>query len=122
MITLIPGLPENTVGFRVDGKVDTSDYTDVLQPAIAAALATGQRVNGIVVLGPRFDQRSATSAAEGIDFAELLNQEWGRLAVVSNHMFINMMLKMYAANSPYDVRRFSLADEGDAIAWATGRA
>ncbi len=123
MITLLPGLPANTVGFRVDGKVDASDYADILQPAIATALATGQPVNGIVVLGPHFDQRSATSAAAGLDFGELLDQDWGRLAVVSNHMFINMMIKMYAAKSPYDVRRFSLSQEAQAISWATtGRA
>lgn len=120
MITLMQGLPANTVGVRVDGKVDAADYTNILEPAIEAALSTGQRVNGIVVLGRNFDQRSATSAAQGIDFGDLLNRDWGRFAVVSNHMFINMMIKMYASKSPYEVRRFSLSQEAQAIAWATG--
>ena len=38
MIELMEGMPEGTLGFRVSGDVDRSDYTDVMVPELRRAI------------------------------------------------------------------------------------
>jgi hypothetical protein len=44
-------LPEGVLGFRADAQITASDYTDVLKPAIDAALERGDDVRIVIEFG-----------------------------------------------------------------------
>jgi enoyl-CoA hydratase/carnithine racemase len=57
MLNEIRDLPPGVIGFEVSGKLHTSDYRDILQPALQQAAATGEV--RIVIVIPEFKGFSA---------------------------------------------------------------
>lgn len=58
MLEPLSGLPDGVIGFEAVGRVEASDYADVLRPAIERAAATGG-LRFVYVLGDRFEGYSA---------------------------------------------------------------
>jgi hypothetical protein len=55
MLRLMSGMPPNVVAIEAVGHVEATDYQDVLEPAVAAALENGKKVRFLYLLGPEFD-------------------------------------------------------------------
>jgi hypothetical protein len=55
VITTIPGLPGNVLGFSASGKVTASDYETVLVPAVKKHLARHGTLRLLYHLGASFD-------------------------------------------------------------------
>ena len=55
MIEPLEGLPAGVIGFRAVGTIEASDYRDVLDPAIDAAVAEHERIDLVFVMGDEFD-------------------------------------------------------------------
>lgn len=47
--------PAGVVAFKAVGRVEASDYEDILKPALEQAIAGGRKARVVFVLGPEFD-------------------------------------------------------------------
>lgn len=120
MMTRIPGLPDDTVGVRASGIVTTEDYLDVLDPAIDQVLADHESVNLIYVIGPDVDHYTFKAMADDAALAKHPKHDWGRMAVVTDHKWIDAGMHLLLLFYPMNLRRFPMSEEVEAIAWASG--
>jgi SpoIIAA-like len=64
MIEPIEGAPEGVLAFRASGKVEESDYDNVLRPAIERATEAGKKLRLVYELGPEFERMTAGATWE----------------------------------------------------------
>lgn len=124
MIELVQGLPGGVIGFEAVGEVHSDDYKNVLVPAVDAALAddSGDGIRIVYVLGDRFEGYSAGASLQDAKLGVDHFRQWVRIAVVSDHDWVGHFVHAFAWMVPGDCKAFSLAEQGDAIAWAAADA
>lgn len=122
MIELIPGLPENVVGFEGVGEVSADDYKQVLIPTAEAALGKHDKVRLLYVLGERFDRISAGAALEDTKLGLEHLRGWEMMAVVTDVDWIDHALKAIGWMIPAKIRVFPIAERTAAEAWVTSDA
>jgi SpoIIAA-like len=115
MFEPIAGLPEGVIGFDAVGKVEASDYEDVLMPAIARGAARGE-VRLVLVLGDRFTGYSPGAMKEDAGLVSHA-EAWKRTAVVSDLGWVAHLSTAFGWMVPGEFKRFGLADRDAAIAW-----
>lgn len=118
-MTLIADLPESAVGVRASGIVTTADYLDVLDPAIDAVLARHDRVNLVYVIGPDVDHYTFKALVDDASLAKHPRHDWGRMAVVTDHKWMDAAIHMMLLFYPINLKRFPMHQEAQAIDWAT---
>jgi hypothetical protein len=119
MIRLLTDLPENVVGAEAVGQVETADYTDVLEPAIAAALARTDKLRLLFILGSAFEGYSAGAAWADTRLGMGHWSQWERIAVVTDRDWISGTVKALSWMLPGDVRVFHTNARDEAIAWVS---
>jgi hypothetical protein len=121
MIEPLDNLPTGVIGFEAVGTVHSSDYEQVLIPAVDAATACGE-IRFVYLLGDRFEGYSAGAAWEdamlGIDHL----RGWKRTALVSDADWVGHLVHTFGWMFPGRVRAFPTAELADAIAWAASDA
>lgn len=117
MIERLEGLPGGVIGFEAVGEVHSSDYTDVLIPAIEEA-AAGGGVRLVYVFGERFEDYSGGAAWQDAKVGIEHLRGWKRVAVVTDVEWLEHLVSMFGWMVPGDIKRFALADREAAIAWA----
>ncbi|MFH8248848.1 STAS/SEC14 domain-containing protein [Microbacterium sp. B2969] len=120
MIDPIPDLPPGVLGFRAVGVVEASDYRSVLDPAIDAAVAKGQKLNIVFVLGEDFSRYSLSALWQDVLLEGKPEGSWGRVALVTNRKVLGEMVHGLGFLMPAEFRLFALADLQTAIDWAAG--
>lgn len=113
----IAGLPDGVVGFEATGKIEASDYTDVLMPAIRRLVEQGRDVR-IVLVFERFDGMSAGGAWPDLKVGVEHLTRWKRIALVTDLDWMITVASLFGWMTPGDLKRFALADRERAIAWA----
>jgi hypothetical protein len=120
MIEPLPDMPAGVLGFRAVGTVDAADYRQVLNPAVDAVLAKGQKVNLVYVLGEEFSRYSLSALWQDMLFEGKPESSWGRIALVTDHRILGELVRGLGSLAVDDLRRFPLADLPTAIRWAAG--
>ena len=109
---------ESVTDAQEAGKIEKSDYADVLEPAIDQLIADTGQVRFVYVLGDEFDGYSAgaswSDAKLGVEHAT----KWTRVAVVTDHDWARHVISMFGWMIPGKVKTFALAEEQQAIDWA----
>ena len=118
MLNEIRDLPPGVIGFEVSGKLETSDYRDILQPALQQAAAAGEV--RIVVVIPEFEWFTAGAFWEDLKMGVEHWRAWKRIALVTDIAWMAQATKWFGWMTPGEVRQFSMAQRDDAIAWAAG--
>ena len=62
MLEPLSDLPDSVLGFRASGELTAEDYRTVLEPAVAAALKTRDKLRLLYILGEDLDGLSAGAA------------------------------------------------------------
>jgi hypothetical protein len=111
-------LPPGVIGFETTGWVHASDYRDVITPAVDRVAADGM-IRCVVVID---DFGGLTPAAFVHDLRMGLGnlRAWERIALVTDVSWMSWATATLGWLSPGELKRFSLADRDDAIAWAAG--
>jgi len=120
MIEPLPDLPPGVLGFRAVGTVEASDYSTVLNPAIDAAIARGEKINLVLVLGKEFDRYSLSALWQDALLEGKPENSWSRVALVTDHRVIGEIVQGLAFLLPADFRLFRLGELDASIAWAAG--
>ena len=117
MIEPLPDLPSGVLGFRAVGTVKASDYRTVLDPAVDAVIATGDKVNLVLVLGEEFSRYSLSALWQDALLETKPEGSWGRVALVTHRKILGEIVQGLVGLMPADFRRFALTDLDEAIAW-----
>src|SRR4051812_14839224 len=118
MIEPLPDVPDGVLGFRAVGTVEAADYRTVLDPAIDAMIAKGEKVNLVYVLGDEFGKYSLSALWQDVLLEGKEERIWGRVALVTNHKIIGEIVQGLAFLLPADFRLFSLPALPEAMTWA----
>jgi hypothetical protein len=113
MIELIQDLPEGTVGVRVSGRVEASDYTNTIDPAIEAALENHDKINALFVIEGEDVDYSAGAMWQDLKVGLKHPLSWNRIAVVSGGSAWDRLTPVMSALMPGEVKNFQ-PDELDA--------
>jgi hypothetical protein len=117
MLETIEDLPDGVIGFAAAGKIEASDYRDVLLPAVDESLRRGDDIR-IVLVFERFDGFSGGAAWEDLKLGAEHLTRWNRIALVTDLDWMTTMTSLFGWMSPGKVKRFPLAERDLAIAWA----
>ena len=118
MFEPIVGAPDGVLAFKAVGRVESSDYEQVLSPAIEAATAEHGKVRIVLELGPEYEGYSTGAAWEDVKLWAPRLTSWERCAVVTDHGLLGDTIKMFAHIMPGEVRVFPTSAIDDALAWA----
>jgi hypothetical protein len=116
MLTAIPDLPDGVLGFEASGKLEASDYTDVLDPALRDA---GDEIRLVLVI-PDFDGIAAEAVWADAKMGVKRWGDWTRVAFVTDAEWMIRATKWFGWMSPGELKHFHLADRAAAVAWAAG--
>jgi len=113
----ITGLPDGVIGFEASGRMEASDYRDVLMPAIGQLIEQGRDIR-IVLVFARFEGMSAAGAWQDLKVGAEHLTKWKRIALVTDLDWMITVASLFGWMTPGQLRRFPLADRDRAIAWA----
>ncbi len=117
MLTSIPNLPANVLGFTASGKVTAEDYQSVLVPAIEEKLGKLDRVRLLYVLGKEFEGMSGAAAWEDAKVGLEHLTQFSRVAVVTDVDWIATSVKAFGFAMPCKVRVFGNTELQEATRW-----
>ena len=117
MLEPLRDLPTGVIGFRAVGKLEASDYRDVLRPAIEGALAAGRKLR-VVLVFERFDGLSAGAAWQDLEMGVEHLTHWERIALVTDLDWMINVTSLFGWMTPGELKHFHLDELADAIAWA----
>lgn len=121
MLHLIDGLPEYVVGVEADGRVTSADYSEVLIPALDAALAGHPKVRILYVLHEDWPDYSAGAmwADTKVGLGHL--RSWERIAIVSDGDWLRRSIDALGWAIPGEVKVFASGERRDAERWVAER-
>jgi len=119
MIELIPGLPDDTVGFSAKGTVTAEDYETVLMPAVEDVLSRHKKMRVLYHLGEEF---------EGVDLGAMWDDtkiglkhplSWHRVAVVTDTGWVRKLSLGFGLFLFGHLKVFPNSELAQATAWLT---
>ena len=118
MIRLLDDMPPGVLGVEAIDDVERSDYTEVLAPAVEAAVAEHGKVRLVYVLGPAFDDYEGDAVWEDLKLGARHRTSFERIAVVTDARWAGPAIKVFSVLWPGQARAFPLADLESAKRWA----
>ena len=117
MIRIIEGLPDKAVGFEAVGEVSSSDYDDVLEPAIRAATGAHDKIRLLLVLGDEFEGYSRGGMWEDTKLGLSHWTSFERIAVVTDHTGYRDAVNAFGWMIPGKVKTYELDGRSAAQSW-----
>jgi len=117
VIEVMDGLPEGVLGVRVQGKLESGDYADVLRPAISDAVAASGGLR-VVLVFEDWDGMTAGAVWEDMKLGVEEFTKWKRLALVTDVDWMRHATNLFGWTMPGQVRTFLPTELDDATAWA----
>ena len=125
MIEPLDDMPEGTLGFRVAGEIERSDYTDVLVPRLRKEIEAGNPLRTLYVVD-RLDQMEPSALWEDLKAAYDLglrrHSAWERTAIVTDQDWIARAAHLFAWMVPGEFKVFPVSDLEQAKRWVAGQA
>lgn len=120
MIRVLDDMPSGVLGFEANGKLTKQDYVDVLEPALEAATAGGEKIRILLDFSGDFDGMEFGAAWQDMKTGVREWNAWERIALVTDHGWMRDGLRMFAWAVPGEVRAFPAGDRSDALSWVQG--
>ena len=121
MIELVDGMPAGTIGLTASGKLSRDDYRNVLEPALAEGVGSGE-LRLLFVLTD-FDGLEPGAWIEdvktGLSAWVRDHSAWKRFALVTNVEWVAKAMRMFTWMTPGEVLVRDLDGLEEAKAWVT---
>jgi hypothetical protein len=118
VIEELQDLPNGVVGFQTSGKVEATDYRDVVLPALERAFAAGE-VRFLIVMTD-FKGMSGGALWQDLKVGVEHLRGWKRIAVVTDIEWVTHLTGLFGWMTPGETKTFSLDQQEEAIAWVAG--
>jgi hypothetical protein len=114
----IADMPPGTIGFRSQGELTESDFTDHLGPALRQAVADGE-VRLLLVTPPGFGGAEVKATADRVkDLANLGHRtDWKRIAIVTDSSWLRRSSRLWSRMIPVETKLFGPDEEPRARSW-----
>lgn len=119
-VSVMPDLPDDTLGISVHGVVTAHDYAREIEPLIEAKLAEREEIKLIYRIGPEFERftpgamwRDAKVGMKNLD-------RFSKIAVVSDVRWIRHAVQAFAPLISAEVEVFADDEMATAKAWVAG--
>lgn len=119
MIEPLDGMPAGVIGFRAHGEIAASDYTDVLLPAVDAAIGGGGDVR-IVLVMDEWGGMTGGALWEDLKIGVSHLTKWKRIALVTDIEWMRHATNLFGWMTPGDVKVFGSTELAAAGTWAAG--
>jgi SpoIIAA-like len=117
------GMPEGTLGFRVSGEVERSDYTDLMVPELQKAVDAGGGLRTLYLID-RLDGMDPGALWEdskaGFNLGIRHHSAWERTAIVTDQEWLARSARLFAWMAPGEFKVFPTAELDQAKAWVSG--
>jgi hypothetical protein len=117
MIKILPSNSEHVVMVSASGRVDATDYEEVLMPAIEQALAKSKKVRLLYQLGSDFDSLTAGAMWDDMKLGLGHLTAWEKVAVVTDIGWIATAANLFKFAMPCPVRVFANNELSLAQSW-----
>jgi hypothetical protein len=125
MVENIEGMPGDTLGFRLSGKLDRDEYFRILDP-VKERLERGERVSFLIETTPEFSGLDLAALWEDAKAAPSLGLKyrtsWDRLAVVTDKDWMRNAIAVMGWLMPGEIKVFEPGELEQAKAWTGGTA
>ena len=118
VIEELQDLPNDVVGFQASGKIEASDYRDVVLPALERAFAAGG-VRFLIVMTD-FKGMSGEALWQDLKVGVEHLRDWKRIAVVTDIEWVTHLTGLFGWMTPGETKTFPLDQRKEAIAWVSG--
>jgi hypothetical protein len=119
----IAGMPADTLGFRISGKLTRDEYFQILDP-VQERLERGDKVSFLVETAPDFHGLDSGALWEDVKVAGSVGlkyrSSWERLAVVTDKDWMRHAIAAFGWVTPGELRVFEPHELGAAKAWVGG--
>ncbi len=119
MVELLTNLPENVVGVVASGEVTSSDYEDVLIPAIKAAIKEHGSIRVLYQLGPSFTGFTMGAIWDDTKVGITHLKAWEKVAVVTDLEWVKNTVHFLKFLIPCPVEVFPNNELSQAIRWTS---
>ena len=119
MLERITDLPDNVIGFRARGKLNSDDYEKVLIPAVDHVLEDHDKVRLLYILGGEFDGLTAGAVWDDTRVGFSHVTRWEKIAVVADKDWLRHSVDIFGYLIPGEVKAFTTTEEAAARAWVT---
>jgi hypothetical protein len=123
VISLLPGMPAGTLGFRVTDDIEREDYKNVLEPELRKALEAGSGLRAVYVIEDLDDIESGAlweDMKTTWDLGVGHHKAWERSAIVTDIDWMVRASKLFAWMIPGEARVFGLNELEEAKRWVAG--
>ena len=117
-------MPDGTVGVRIDGDVEREDYTEILVPALMAAVDSGRGLRTLYLIEDLDEIEGAALWEDtklGFDLVIEHRGDWKRSAIVTDIEWMARASRLFLWLFPGEARLFRVADLQQAKAWVAGQ-
>ena len=121
MLKPLEGLPPGVIGFEAEGEIRSTDYDEVLMPAVREISDRGGDVR-IVLVFERWDGMSSGAVWQDLKMGVDNLRRWKRIALVTDLDWMITVTSLFGWMTPGEFKRFPVADREQAIAWAAATA
>ncbi|MEO6305348.1 MAG: STAS/SEC14 domain-containing protein [Bacteroidia bacterium] len=119
MITLIENLPENMVGFKANGDITESDFTNLIMPKVAELIQNTGKLNYMLVLETPLSHFTLGAWFKDAIMGIKHLSKWNRAAIVSDVESIRKFTDMFSIIMHGEFRGFDHNHIKDAINWTS---
>lgn len=120
MLRQIADMPSGTVGFEAFGTVDDDDFEDTVEPVLRQAVAAGDPLRVLYLLGEHLHRYDTDTVTEELKFAARHPSAYERVAVVSDEEWLRPALRVLSVLVPGQLRGFPVAELAAAKTWVAG--
>jgi hypothetical protein len=118
MISELTNMPPGVVGFEVRGKVEATDYRDVVLPALERAFESGE-IRFLIVMAD-FAGMSGGAIWQDLKLGFEHLRAWKRTAVVTDLEWVTHLTGLFGWMTPGETKTFPMDQRDEAVTWVAG--
>ena len=117
MIEILQGYPDEVLAISGTGRVTERDYRDILIPEADARIARHGSVRILYLLGPGYEGFDPAAAWSDLKFGVSRWSKLGRIALVTDVVWIREAARLFAPFFHHALRVFSVGELDEASSW-----
>ena len=119
MLKIINHLPDNVLGISAEGKITGKDYETILMPVVDEKMKTHKKIRMLYHLGSKFTGFELAAMLDDTKVGMKYFSAWERVALVTDHEWINAFAKFFSHMFPCEFRVFKNTELDEAKNWIT---